>query len=821
MTRAAQDDSDFIHHINREFELKFLKTRGEAFQDFFSEIMESAYPSDFQRIRPHGNAGDLKCDGYLESAKTVFQVYGPEEIRSLNKLLTKMDQDFRGALASWSERMAKWVFLHNSRKGLPAQAIQKLEDFRNMNEKILVESWGYEELWQVLVNISPGRLALLFPGPKRTNTGFRLSLLPDWSTRERYWSWLDSRLHELESAGAFKESFSRDLPIRLSSRTQVEEFARTDERRSVSDAQSHWQTRSDDGWGTLFKGHITIAGLQAVLRKHPRILIEGEAGAGKTTLLQRFAIQEAGYLLRRGVARRKRGRKTPLLVDLSRFAPGRSLQELLITSIGRSGIDISVERFRLLAAQGYFVFLLDGLDEVSGEDRRQCLREIMDLADENSRCSLLVTTRPFPEPLLNFHKLALTPLGDLDIAEALRARYGSIRAFRQKFDGMAPEDYVHLHIRADLRRLCRLPLTLRMVITLLQKEEELPSSLFAVYGRFVSWLFDWEDRNERLPSLAACMTASEQLAGILLKQESSSASLLDWTEAVAGALGRLRDKQVIGTVDAETVTRTILATGLVVNSWGEVTFTHKGYRDFFSARHILGDSVAPQDNPHSLHHDIFRFLCGGLDDVTELLEKHLANCRDVNELFPLLNECSLAHCTGGRFEDLYSAIILARDMEIETNFLRGPKAERFIDTIDKLAQTCVVFKPKALGVLKGAAWGIIMGTPWEQSRAWFERIVTGLEDYGWQGAEHHRRLINAGFFERLELFSYEDESQSEAANYEALGEYLKALEIDDFDRASWHLRTILKALGVEDNVREKDPNQAVFPFHAPESEGTD
>ncbi len=41
---------------------------GTAFQDLFADIMELAYPKDFQRIRPYGNQGDQKCDGRFPSA---------------------------------------------------------------------------------------------------------------------------------------------------------------------------------------------------------------------------------------------------------------------------------------------------------------------------------------------------------------------------------------------------------------------------------------------------------------------------------------------------------------------------------------------------------------------------------------------------------------------------------------------------------------------------------------------------------------------------------------------------------------------------------
>ena len=59
------------------FENKFVRSHATAFQDFFSTIMETRHPGDFQRVRTRGSQGDQKNDGYLKSSRTIFQVYAP------------------------------------------------------------------------------------------------------------------------------------------------------------------------------------------------------------------------------------------------------------------------------------------------------------------------------------------------------------------------------------------------------------------------------------------------------------------------------------------------------------------------------------------------------------------------------------------------------------------------------------------------------------------------------------------------------------------------------------------------------------------------
>jgi hypothetical protein len=799
MTHGAQDDSDFTRQVNREFELRFLKSRGQAFQELFSELMENAHPSDFRRIRSHGRSGDLKCDGYLESEQTVFQIYGPDEIRSLRTLLKKIDEDFCGASKQWSGRMVRWIFVHNARHGLPAQAIQKLCDLQNSANGVLVENWGYATLQSVLWMIPTGRLQGMFPGTHLMRSETGVQLLPDEGTRRKYWSWLKMHLRRVGRSQAFKGMGRFRVPIRLTTPERVEQFSRAAERTastgSVLPSVDEFVERQDDqNWHKFFGDHITIGDLPRVLRKYPRILIEGDTGSGKSTLLHRLAREEAAFLLRRPPSRRKHS-KTPVLVDLRRFGAEHPLERLILASINRSDTNVSREAFRALACKGYVTLLLDGLDEVPAESRRQCLSEIETLAEEAPRCGLLVTSRPFPTALLPFHKLAIAPLSQTDVVESLTGQYRSVKAFRRCFDHASPADYVHFHMRPEILRLCRRPLTLWMVIALLRSNEGLPASLFKVYERFVSWIFHWESKNERGSSVA-CIAAVEELAESLSK-EKRSISTAEWTGAVAVGLQRLREQQLLANVDAESVTRDVLATGLVTTSDGNFEFSHKSFQDFFSARrtlHRFRESRLPL-----VEREIALFLCGAVKDATHILEEQFGKCKDVRELLPLLTECSSTKCQGGRFEDLYHAIFLAQEMGVElTHGMTGPRAETFIDAIKEMVQTCVSFKPKALSILKDAMWGILMGTPWEQSALWCECIVNGLEAYGWEGSKQHRRLLDAGYFDRLEVFSYSDEGDADEANYEQLSGYLKALDVDDFAGASCHLQVVLKALGVEE-----------------------
>lgn len=80
------------------FRLAYVESTGESFQNLFSTIMELRYPGDFVRVRPWGNAGDHKNDGYLGSQRKLFQCFAPSEMKPIGRWLTKIEEDFTGAL---------------------------------------------------------------------------------------------------------------------------------------------------------------------------------------------------------------------------------------------------------------------------------------------------------------------------------------------------------------------------------------------------------------------------------------------------------------------------------------------------------------------------------------------------------------------------------------------------------------------------------------------------------------------------------------------------------------------------------------------------
>ena len=84
------------------FHVRLSKSVGMSFQNLFSDIMRYARP-DFTPVKPQGNQGDWKNDGYEPKAGRYYQVYAPEQFDEA-AAIKKLNEDFTGLLAKWGDK---------------------------------------------------------------------------------------------------------------------------------------------------------------------------------------------------------------------------------------------------------------------------------------------------------------------------------------------------------------------------------------------------------------------------------------------------------------------------------------------------------------------------------------------------------------------------------------------------------------------------------------------------------------------------------------------------------------------------------------------
>ncbi|QDQ26915.1 hypothetical protein FNU76_11385 [Chitinimonas arctica] len=139
---------DRLQQLNyqKDFRIAFLESKGDGFQRLFEKLMAKAHPNDFLACRPWGNVGDRKNDGYLPSARILYQSYAPNEL-SATEAIRKITEDFDGAKAHWEKYFDEWTFVHNAPDGrLGPHIIEALTKLGQENPQIKIGHCGYEEM---------------------------------------------------------------------------------------------------------------------------------------------------------------------------------------------------------------------------------------------------------------------------------------------------------------------------------------------------------------------------------------------------------------------------------------------------------------------------------------------------------------------------------------------------------------------------------------------------------------------------------------------------------------------------------------------------
>ena len=145
-----------------------------AFQDVFTDLMENAWPQDFQKVRPYGPYGDLKCDGWWESRRCLFQCYGPERMKE-TEVIAKMDTDLRGAVEHWKHEMKAWAFVHNDQKGLTGHTLQAMRDLRKEFPSIEIKEWKWPQAREQFDRLSSQAIVELYGYPPTLSSETEMS----------------------------------------------------------------------------------------------------------------------------------------------------------------------------------------------------------------------------------------------------------------------------------------------------------------------------------------------------------------------------------------------------------------------------------------------------------------------------------------------------------------------------------------------------------------------------------------------------------------------------------------------------------------------
>lgn len=233
--------------------------------------------------------------------------------------------------------------------------------------------------------------------------------------------------------------------------------------------------------------------------RHGRVLVLGEFHAGKTRLLQHLC----QAILRQ---RESEPAQRDLTVPIPIFLPLRNyhnpdetfsayIQRSLYEIDGPASHDSVPSRVMLtddVLRAGHYLFLLDGLDELSGPKRQELLRQIRDFVSQYPHHSYVVSSRRsaygtvearFME--LGFALLAITPFSAQQVQHYLEKRHSMETPLAEA-----------LRQRSDLLALARIPGLLKLLCDLWEATEDIPQRLSMLYEQLIHELLAKEIRRD-------------------------------------------------------------------------------------------------------------------------------------------------------------------------------------------------------------------------------------------------------------------------------------------------------------------------------------
>lgn len=155
------------------FQREVLRANGQAYEDLFVRIMQYANPN-FIPIKPHGNVGDRKNDGYDNKMGRYYQVFAPENPNAnVAAAVRKAKTDFRGLKKYWDKlsRINEYYFTFNDKYQGPYPEIEAvLKVIRKDHGLSDCRCFLAKDLEEILLHLSDDQIKSIvgfLPDPSR------------------------------------------------------------------------------------------------------------------------------------------------------------------------------------------------------------------------------------------------------------------------------------------------------------------------------------------------------------------------------------------------------------------------------------------------------------------------------------------------------------------------------------------------------------------------------------------------------------------------------------------------------------------------------
>ncbi|WP_236505727.1 NACHT domain-containing protein, partial [Tychonema sp. BBK16] len=334
-----------------------------------------------------------------------------------------------------------------------------------------------------------------------------------------------------------------------------------------------WQPPSpEDKPETKIDRLEVLSGIRKYLRDG-NVLLVGKPGSGKSTVLQRFRWELALEALEEG------DRPIPVLVELRHDW---SIVQAICAEFRQAKLEVSPQEVNDLLLHGRLLLLLDGVNEMPSQQRRQDLQLFH---GDHPHTPMIFTTRD----------LALG--GSLDLEQQLEMcalTEAQMREFVHKHLPQ-PGDLLLQQLCDRLREIAETPLLLWMMCKVFENTGEIPQSKGELFQKFDRRYDKFKDvplvsddfrrfKSDILPQLAFVMLQGD------LQQPAEGLVAISRDRAEGILEGWLRDR---GVLDAPTKAKEWLEDLLehhllqVAAKAEEIEFHHQLFQEYYAGRALL------------------------------------------------------------------------------------------------------------------------------------------------------------------------------------------------------------------------------------------
>jgi NACHT domain len=380
--------------------------------------------------------------------------------------------------------------------------------------------------------------------------------------------------------------------------------------------------------------------VQAV-RDYRRLMVTGQPGSGKTMLLRYLALNYGAGKLRLV------DDPVVILLELWRLSDGAAVLVELVAALAREDFPNGEAFLKQALERGRIVVLLDGLDEVNVEKRRDVVKRIKDFLDTCEKCSVVITcrTQVYQGEFDGVVKQTLEVIEFTDV---------QIKQFLLPWQVQMPgEKSVQqlvqaLNNRPRIKELARNPLLLTIVVYLYcDTPFVLPHSRAEFYAKSTDILLETWDQARQTPNVYKGFTKRLVLQHLALYAQDSAGErqqdrkTLSFREVMKEVQTVLPGLNLDAEKDLQLVVDEIVErSGLLMRIDGgeRYQFSHLTLQEYFAAG-ALGDKPQEMIRRVKLDMDAWREVvklwCGLANDATEVI-------REVYKINPMMAFESLA-----------------------------------------------------------------------------------------------------------------------------------------------------------------------------------